>query len=510
MLPVYLVESLNRRLNMALIKQLLRGLGVTVLAALAGAVIITPSLLISSPVDVKFFSALPILFLLYLICLLLLGWPTFSVLRFLGQLTLMNGAIAGAILVGLGNLLVSRVMTEIWEEQVFWAGIGMVSGAVAGWILRKWGVSDDLHRAQALDKRSGYANERISYTAFFSYSRADDVIANWLWKTLDKYRTPSGLSDPQGKPLGQKKLHPIFRDRFDLSAGGKVSERLGDALSRSRHLVVLCTPSAASSLWVEHEVTTFMEQGKAHMILPVIGAGIPNSGNPKTECFPPSLRNQNLLAADLREGNAGASSDGRRLGALKLIAALLGVEFDRLVGRENVRARRRAALFAGATALMSAAALLAVFMAFTAIGAFRWSSDNLRSVLENELQYMVSLYRIEGAEQLTAFINTRQTLRSATPVCRFLLDEKDGIIAGETPGTLKAIQKIPGISPDEAAKDNARITVEVPGQYYDSSPFNVQLDGYVSRVSPVHRVGTVSCDQRRPFFYGVYRRFVGD
>ena len=47
------------------------------------------------------------------------------------------------------------------------------------------------------------------YRAFFSYSRGDDRIANWLWQQLDRYRVPHELVG-----LGQmpRKLYLIFRD----------------------------------------------------------------------------------------------------------------------------------------------------------------------------------------------------------------------------------------------------------------------------------------------------------
>jgi WD40 repeat protein len=210
----------------------------------------------------------------------------------------------------------------------------------------------------------------MGYRAFFSYSRADERIANWLHGQLDRYRTPKDIVASGAAPA---KLHPIFRDRTDLQSGGQLDEALRRALDDSEALVVLCTPTSAKSQWVNAECEAFVRAGREDRIFPVIGAGEPNSGNPETECFPPALRDRSLLAADLREVKLPSGQvvgDGREIGRLKLIAGLLGVPLDLLVRRE----RRRQRLFlAAATASAVAFAVLA-----TAAAGFGWLAQ-LRS-----------------------------------------------------------------------------------------------------------------------------------
>ncbi|MFZ4603639.1 MAG: TIR domain-containing protein, partial [Caulobacterales bacterium] len=195
----------------------------------------------------------------------------------------------------------------------------------------------------------------MTYRAFFSYSREDDRLANWLWGVLDRYRTPKDLIGAEGK-LGTipEKLHRIFRDRADLGSGGHVKEELQAALEESERLIVLCTPASAKSVWVNHEVDTFLTLGREDRIFPVIGAGAPDTGDPETECFPPALRNRGILAADLREIKLPTGrliGDGREGGRLKLLAGLLGVDLDALARRER---RRQRMVVAG----LSAAALV--------------------------------------------------------------------------------------------------------------------------------------------------------
>lgn len=211
----------------------------------------------------------------------------------------------------------------------------------------------------------------MRYRAFFSYARADDRVANWLHRQLDGYRTPKPLVGSDGE-LGPvpAKLHPIFRDRTDLESGGHVDAALQQALEDSETLIVLCTPTSAKSHWVNHEVETFLKLGREAMIFPVIAAGVPDSGDPETECFPPALRNKGLLAADLREIKLPTGQligDGREGGRLKLIAGLLGVKLDALVQRE----RRRQRMLVGG---LGAAALVFAGLAVAA-GGFWWLSN---------------------------------------------------------------------------------------------------------------------------------------
>jgi hypothetical protein len=128
----------------------------------------------------------------------------------------------------------------------------------------------------------------VANRAFFSYARADGQLANWLWRRLDSYRTPKELVGTEAK-LGPvpDRLHKIFRDRDDLSAGRHLDEALRSELENSERLVVLCTPTSAKSKWVNHEVETFLRLGREDRIFPVIGAGEPDSGDQETECFPP-------------------------------------------------------------------------------------------------------------------------------------------------------------------------------------------------------------------------------
>ncbi len=193
------------------------------------------------------------------------------------------------------------------------------------------------------------------YSAFFSYSRADSKLAAKLHKALDSYKVPKALRGVEGsRGAVPDTLHPIFRDREDLSGGGALAERLQVALLDSDALIVLCTPNSAQSQWVNEEVKTFQQLDRAHEIFPVIGFGDPDSDDPELCCLPPALSDNLVLAADLRDirrDDGRIVGDGFEGGKLKLIAGLLGVELDQLRRREEARRRKQLA-FAGVAAIV--------------------------------------------------------------------------------------------------------------------------------------------------------------
>lgn len=215
----------------------------------------------------------------------------------------------------------------------------------------------------------------MRYRAFFSYSRQDDRIARWLHSELEGFRAPESFKGPDGKRL---KLQPVFRDRTDLSGGGELSKRIADTLAMSDNLIVLCSPAAAASVWVNREVETFIEQGYGDRIFPVIAAGLPESADVELDFFPPALRQRGVLAADLREitlPNGKMVGDGREGGRLKLIAGLLGVDLDKLTQRERQRQRRLVVMLATASFAFAGLAAAAGGLGWLA---YQQSNENAR------------------------------------------------------------------------------------------------------------------------------------
>ena len=109
--------------------------------------------------------------------------------------------------------------------------------------------------------------EPKKYYAFISYKREDKRYAVWLQHKLEYYKLPVWIRK-RNIDLPEK-IRPIFRDVTDLS-GGVLEKAIQDGLENSRYLIVICSPSAANSVWVGKEVQAFIDakindyHGRAH------------------------------------------------------------------------------------------------------------------------------------------------------------------------------------------------------------------------------------------------------
>lgn len=196
------------------------------------------------------------------------------------------------------------------------------------------------------------------YRAFLSYSHRDRAAVASLHYALEGYRVPRKLV---GRPTTvgpvPRRLTPIFRDREELSAAPDLSRLILDALEKSLFLIVVCSPAAAASRWVNQEILAFKRHHGEDRVLAVVVAGEPNISSwdhtAPDECFPRALRFQigahgrlthhpaEPIAADMRKGQ-----DQRRLARFKLIAGLTGLTLDQIVRRETQRQARRLAIIA--------------------------------------------------------------------------------------------------------------------------------------------------------------------
>ena len=199
------------------------------------------------------------------------------------------------------------------------------------------------------------------YKAFISYSHGDERWAKWLQRALERYRLPKSLRAEH--PDLPPRLYPIFRDREELASGSDLSESIQTAMDNSEALIVICSPAAAKSRWVNEEVRRFRDAGGGHRIFCLLVAGRPNAE--AADCaFPPVLLldgdGQPInepLAADVTPGG-----DGKRNAMLKIAAGLLGVGVDELKRRDAQRqVRLLSAIAAGSLAIAAVTIGLAIF-----------------------------------------------------------------------------------------------------------------------------------------------------
>src|SRR6516165_6167214 len=201
----------------------------------------------------------------------------------------------------------------------------------------------------------------FKYRAFLSYSHRDKGWGKWLHAALEGYRIDKDLSGREtlAGPM-PKTLRPIFRDREDFSAGHSLTAQTLTALEASKFLIVICSPNAAQSKYVNEEVRRFKILGRADRVIPVIVDGEP--GDPTRECFPPALRcklgadgqitdeHEEPIAADARE-----QGDGKEIAKQKVVAGLLGLRLDEIVRRAEQAQRRRLRNWVGALAALTRA-----------------------------------------------------------------------------------------------------------------------------------------------------------
>ncbi|KFN46604.1 TIR domain-containing protein [Arenimonas metalli] len=222
------------------------------------------------------------------------------------------------------------------------------------------------------------------YRAFISYSHADEAAARWLQRALEGYRPPASLrASHPGVPA---RLFPVFRDRDELASAHDLSDAIRHALDDSDALVVVCSPAAAASRWVDEEIRYFRASGRGHRIFCYLVAGQPRPDSPQC-AFPAAMlrdeRGEALhepLAAD-----ATPAGDGRRNAMLRIAAGLLDVGVDELKRRD---AQRQARFWAG---MASASLLVAAVTVGLAVYAFksRQESELRRQQAEALIGFML-------------------------------------------------------------------------------------------------------------------------
>jgi hypothetical protein len=224
------------------------------------------------------------------------------------------------------------------------------------------------------------------YWAFISYSHKDAAFGRRLHSRLESYSLPRrlvGRATLHG-PV-PKRLAPIFRDRDELPAANDLTAEVRAALQRSRSLVVICSPDAATSKWVSREVDLFRALHPDRPILAAIRDGEP------AECFPEAIRRIGTageqiepLAADFRSGR-----DGRHLGLLKLVAGIVGLGLDEVVQRDAQRHLQRVT---AVTAAALASVLLMGALTIFALNA-RKEAERQRGEAEGLVEFMLTNLR---------------------------------------------------------------------------------------------------------------------
>ena len=103
----------------------------------------------------------------------------------------------------------------------------------------------------------------FSFDAFLSYSHQDSAPARGVQRGLASI----------GRRFGQLRALRVFRDSTDLTASPDLWEKAAAAMDASRHMVVKLSPKAASSRWVDKELSYWLDRKGPERIFLVIADG---------------------------------------------------------------------------------------------------------------------------------------------------------------------------------------------------------------------------------------------
>jgi MTH538 TIR-like domain (DUF1863) len=120
------------------------------------------------------------------------------------------------------------------------------------------------------------------YRAFISYRHADNTEedrqwATWLQQQLEVYDVPDdpiGTTNLRGEKIPDR-IYPVFRDEVSLPADSDLAAAITQALDRFRFLIVLCSPHAVQSRYVNGEILHFKPIGKEGQIMAALILGKP-------------------------------------------------------------------------------------------------------------------------------------------------------------------------------------------------------------------------------------------
>jgi tetratricopeptide (TPR) repeat protein len=281
---------------------------------------------------------------------------------------------------------------------------------------------------------------QFKYRAFISYSHADEKWAMWLHKALETYRVPKHVvgRETEYGPVPER-FAPVFRDRDELATATSLGDTLTRALEQSAFQIVICSPKAANSKWVNEEILTYKRLGREHRIFALIVDGEPgSSANPATadqECFPNALiykmgadgqlttEKGEPIAADARQGK-----DSKLDVKLKLLAGMLGVGLDELKQREAHRRQVRMMWLVSAS--LAGMAITSALAGAAWIARNEAQRERARAEAEAETarqttRFMVDLFKVsDPSEALGNKITAREILdKGAARIDKELVDQ---------------------------------------------------------------------------------------
>lgn len=285
--------------------------------------------------------------------------------------------------------------------------------------------------------------DQARYKAFISYSHRDDGWAGWLHKSLESYKPPRNLVGTVTEfGVVPHRVAPVFRDREELPSATDLGALLNQSLADSACQIVVCSPAAARSKWVNEEILAFKRLGREHRIYCLIVDGEPNAsdmpGREDEECFPPALRfklDDNGKLSDQRTepiaADARKNKDGKSNARIKLLAGMLGVGYDQLAQRELHRRHQR--MISVAVASITGMVITSGLAVAAVLAREEAERQRVRAEIEAETaqqttNFMVELFEVsDPSEALGNTITAREILDRGARRIEFELTDQPEI-----------------------------------------------------------------------------------
>jgi hypothetical protein len=234
-------------------------------------------------------------------------------------------------------------------------------------------------------------SEASKYAAFISYSSKDAAFARRLHRTLEGYSIPGALGEFRlSATAPRNRLYPIFRDREELPSG-ELAKVIDEAITASGSLIIVCSPNAAASPWVNKEIETFLKLGRRDRIFAIMTDDAPvatTDGADATELsFPAAFKGERHDAGFTPVvGDARPGKDGFRHAWLKVAAGIAGTNLGSLQDRDAKRRVQRTLALSGITvALIAVLAGLLASLSIQNVNAWASRSQQAAQLAEEAL-----------------------------------------------------------------------------------------------------------------------------
>lgn len=240
------------------------------------------------------------------------------------------------------------------------------------------------------------------YTAFISYRHKplDIKIASEIQKGLETFTIPHSVQ----KETGRKRIGRVFRDKEELTVSSNLSEDIVNALQESEYLVVICSPNTRESNWVTREIQEFLKTHDKKKVLIVLAGGEPE------QVIPEVLFLQNEtddiyepLCCDYR----GTRKENQKVELPRLVAAILGCGYDRLINRMHQYMMKRVMIISAiCIGVLSAFLTLMIRNYFTI-------KDKNTAILESESKAL-SLTSESVLKEKNRFLSIKYAIQALT------------------------------------------------------------------------------------------------